>query len=173
MQTPNLLQKKLKRKKFQKEKPNKTDDIVICIEKTNIYLNQLNNTRNYFRQINIQKSEIIEKMEKSEINYGKCIFNNSIINYKIEKIKLNIPIIPKICSKPILLVNLIYYNNKCYFFIGHSFNLLVFVIKGNDSFFLSSIFEINPNDSFLEDKIDKICLLNENDLSNKIQFVII
>ena len=165
MQTSNLLQKKLKRKK--------TDDIVICIEKTNIYLNQLNNTHNYFRQVNPIKSEIIEKMEKSGINYGKCLFNNSNIKYKIEKIKLNIPIIPKICSKPILFVNLIYYNNKCYFFIGHSFNLLVFEIKGNDSLFISSIFEINPNDSFLEDKIDKIYLLNENDLSNKIQFVII
>jgi len=168
-----FLQKKVKRNNFPNEVSIKEDNIIIDINNSNLSLKPLNNSNNFFKGINIKKSSIVEKMENSEKNYGKCAFNNSDINYKIEKINLDIPIIPKICSKPILFANLIYFNNICFFFVGHNFNLLVYEIKGNDSFFLSSIFEINQNDSLIEDKIDNIYLLNENNLSNQIYYAII
>ena len=78
------------------------------IDTPKINLNQQNNIPNYFKPINIKKSDLIEKIENSGKIYDECPYNNPEINYKIEKINLDIPIIPKICSKPILLVNLIY-----------------------------------------------------------------
>ena len=103
-----FLQKKVKRNNFPDETSIKEDNIIIDIDNSNLSLKPLNNSNNFFKGINIKKSSIVEKMEKSEKNYGKCSFNNSDINYKIEKINLDIPIIPKICSKPILFANLIY-----------------------------------------------------------------
>lgn len=174
MKKTKLLNKKVSRKNFPQEKSTIYDNIIISIDKSEFYENKPNNVHtNYFKQNNINKPPMIEKIDKNVIKYDKCFFNNSKINYKIEKINLDIPIIPKICSKPILFISLIYYQNKSLFFIGHSFNLLVYEIKGNDLFFLSSVFTINPNESFLTDKIDKIFLLNEDDLSEQINFVII
>ena len=177
MQISSILHKKVSRKNFSKEHSsnNNNNNIIINIEKLDIEINinnEPNNPINYFKQINTKKSSIIEKMEKSEIKYGKCPYNTSKINYNIEKINLDIPIIPKICSKPILFISLIYYNNKCLFFIGHTFNLLVYELKGNDLFFLASTFNINQSD-FFRDKIYKIYLINENNLSDKINFLII
>ena len=173
MNPPDFLQKKIKRENFQEKTSSNDDDIVIMIDTPKFSLNQQIKIQNFFKPINIKKSDIIEKMELSGKIYDKCPYNNPEINYKIEKINLDIPIIPKICSKPILLVNLIYFENKCFLFIGHSFNLLVYEIRGNDSFFISSVFNINQNDSFVENMIDKIYLLNEQNLSDKIQFVIL
>lgn len=170
---PEFLQKKIKRENFISKTSLNNEDIVIMIDTPKINLNQQNNISNFFKPINIKKSDLIEKIENSGKIYDKCPYNNPEINYKIEKINLDIPIIPKICSKPILLVNLIYFENKCFLFIGHSFNLLVYEIKGNNSFFVSSVFNLDQNDSFVEGMIDKIYLLNENNLSDKIQFVII
>ena len=170
---PEFLQKKIKRENLNSETPSNNEDIVIMIDKPKININQQNNIPNFFNPINIKKSDLIEKIENSGKIYDECPYNNSEINYKIEKINLDIPIIPKICSKPILLVNLIYFENKSFLFVGHSFNLLVYEIKGNDSFFINSVFTIEQNDSFVEDMIDKIYLLNENNLSDKIRFVII
>ena len=174
MKTSKFLNKKVTRKNFPKQVSKSEDNIIISIDKSdiNIIINESNNSYNYFKPINTKKSSIIEKIEKSDIKYGKCAFNNSNVNYKIEKINLDIPIIPKFYLKPILFISLIYYNNKCLFFIGHSFNLLVYELKGNDLFFIASAFNINQND-FFRDKIDKIYLLNENNLSEKINFLII
>ena len=174
MKTSTILNKKVTRKNFQKELTKTEGDIIIDLDKSDIsiVINESNNLHNYFKPINTKKSSIMEQIEKSKTIYGKCPFNNSIINYKIEKINLDIPIIPKFYSKPILFISLIYYNNKCLFFIGHSFNLLVYELRGNDLFFLASVFNINQNFLF-RDKIDKIYLLNENNLSGKINFLII
>lgn len=168
-----LLQKKTKRENYQEETPSNNEDVVIMINQPNFSLNQTNNIQNFYKPINIKKSDIIEKIEKSGKIYDKCPYNNSNINYKIEKINLDIPIIPKICSKPILLANLIYFKDKCFLFIGHSFNLMAYEIKGNDSFFISSVFDVNIFDNFVEDIIDKIYFLNYNISPDKIQFVII
>ena len=170
----SLLNKKVSRKNFSEESSNNNNDIIIKIDKSEFYQYEPKNfCHNYYKTINNKKSSIIEAIEKSSIIYGKCPYNNISTNYKIEKINLDIPIIPKICSKPILFISLIYYNNKSLLFIGHSFNLLVYEIKGNNYFFLSSVFTIEQNDSFLIEKIDKIYLLNENNLSEIINFVII
>ena len=80
-----FLQKKVKRNNFPDETSIKEDNIIIDIDNSNLSLKPLNNSNNFFKGINIKKSSIVEKMEKSEKNYGKCAFNNSDINYKIEK----------------------------------------------------------------------------------------
>ena len=176
MKLSKLLNKKVSKKNFKKETSIKNSNIIISIENSegNKNINSsTNNSYNYFKTINKEKSPIIKNIEKSEINYGKCPYNCHQMNYIIQKINLDIPIIPKICSKPILFLGLIHYNNKCFFFLGHSLNLFVYESKGNDLFFLSSTFNMDHIDSLFRDKIEKIYLLNENSLSEKINFLII
>lgn len=179
MKISKLLNKKVSKKNFKKESSKKNDNIIISIEKseenTNINpnINNPNISYNYFKTINTKKSLFIENIEKSEIIYDKCPFNNQQMNYNIQKINLNIPTISKNSSKPILFVGIINYKNNNFFFLGHSFNLLVYELKGNDLFFISSAFNIDQTDTLFMDKIDKIYLLNEDCLSEKINFLII
>ena len=170
MDNKKFINHKTSRKNFSPENI-KNDDIVINISLSNKNNIKSENNINYYKSLIQKKTPFQENLEKIKINYGKCNFNSDKSDYKIKKINLDIPIIPKNYTKYVLFSHLFYYKNKQLLFIGHSFNLIVHEIYTNNSIFITSLYNniIQNNE-----KITKIFLLEKSfSLSNKIHFIVI
>ena len=89
-----------------------------------------------------KKTELIKKIEKSQIKYMKCNYAcKNELSYECKKL-IDIPeniIEPN--NKIKLFLRLINYNKKNIFFFGYSHNLLIYEIFDNNIYTIYSVFQ--------------------------------
>ena len=166
------LNKKFKRRKKEiLNKHNKKANLIIDIKNSIFSFDNLkgNEKKEILKLHKYKKTKIIKTIEKSKIKYTKCNYiSSNEISFECKKL-VHIPseLIDKNQNHKLFL-RLFLYNKKKFLFIGYSDNILIYEIINNNIYYISSFFEKN-----VEEQISKIILLNENSLSNEIQFLII
>ena len=167
--------KKIKRKKISLNKHNKNNsiktDLIIDIKNSIFsFKNLKGHDKDDILKLNkIKKSKIFKKIEKSQIKYTKINYiSSNKISFECKKISHIPPELIDKNKKHKFFLRLLEYNKKKFLLIGYTDNILIYEIINDNLYYISSFFEQN-----VEEKISKIILLNENYLTNKIQFFII